>query len=519
MDIALLAARVVLAGVFVVAGVAKLADIETARRTLREFGAPDALARVGGVLLPFVEVAVALALLPVISAWWGAAGALALLILFLGAIGVNLARGRRPDCRCFGELAAQPIGAATVVRNVVLATIAVFILAPGPGSSGASLTAWLGDLSTVERAGVGLGVVIALMLGALTWLQLEMLRQQGRLLLRLDDVEARLDGRFIGGADPVHHHAPGTAHMNGHAESPPMGLPIGAPAPDLSLPDLAGEQWTLDRLIAAGRTTMLLFVDPNCGPCASLLPDVHSWQREHGDRLTLAVVSRGSQAENRRKLAGLDPGPVLLQQDYEVADRYQVTGTPAAVLVDAGGSIASPLVAGPDAVRSLVARTVDGAAPADIVLNGVAHHGHAHQPEPGLPLGSPAPPIELPDLDGIVTRLSDLSDRMKLLVFWNPGCGFCRQLLPDLKAWEADPPPRAPELVLVAAGPAEENRAVALRSTVLLDGTGATAQAYQAGGTPMAVLVDGEGRIASTLVAGVTGVLALLGGRPRQVAP
>jgi thioredoxin-related protein len=214
---------------------------------------------------------------------------------------------------------------------------------------------------------------------------------------------------------------------------------------------------------------------------------------------------------------------VLLQQDYEVADRYQVTGTPAAVLVDASGSIASPLVAGPDAVRSLVARTVDGAADADVVHNGIAHHGqphhgHAHQPEPGLPLGSPAPPIELPDLDGISTRLDDISDRKKLLVFWNPGCGFCQQLLPDLKAWEADPPPRAPDLVLVAAGPTEENRALGLRSTVLLDEMGATARAYQAGGTPMAVLVDGEGRIASTLVAGGPGVLALAGGRPRQVA-
>src|SRR6185503_3124653 len=104
--------------------------------------------------------------------------------------------------------------------------------------------------------------------------------------------------------------------------------------------------------------------------------------------------------------------------------------------------------------------------------------------------------------------------KKSLLVFWNPDCGFCQQLLPELKSWEAEPPPRAPDLVLVATGPAEANRQLGLRSTILLDQMGEVAQAYEAGGTPMAVLVDAEGRIASTLVAGGPGVLALAGGRP-----
>ena len=41
-----------------------------------------------------------------------------------------------------------------------------------------------------------------------------------------------------------------------------------------------------------------------------------------------------------------------------------------------------------------------------------------------------------------------------MLLFWNPGCGFCRSLHEDLLAWEASPPEGAPALVVVSAGDA-----------------------------------------------------------------
>src|SRR5215213_5019699 len=125
---ALLGARLVLAAVFALAGLTKLADHQGARQAMRDFGVPAALAT-------------AVALLPTASAWWGAAGALALLALFIVGIGVSLARGRRPDCHCFGQIAAGPIGWGTLVRNAVLAAVAGFILAQGPDDAGASAVA------------------------------------------------------------------------------------------------------------------------------------------------------------------------------------------------------------------------------------------------------------------------------------------------------------------------------------------------------------------------------------------
>jgi hypothetical protein len=61
MDVALLVARVLLAGAFALTGAAKLADLERSRRAVAEFGVHERLAGVVGVLLP-VHLGVAVAL-------------------------------------------------------------------------------------------------------------------------------------------------------------------------------------------------------------------------------------------------------------------------------------------------------------------------------------------------------------------------------------------------------------------------------------------------------------------------
>src|SRR6266550_8111485 len=86
MATALLIARVLLAAVFLVAGLAKLVDLAGSRQALRDVGVPAVLARPFGLLLPLAELAVAVALLLPATAWWGALGALVLLLLFVGGI-------------------------------------------------------------------------------------------------------------------------------------------------------------------------------------------------------------------------------------------------------------------------------------------------------------------------------------------------------------------------------------------------------------------------------------------------
>ncbi len=192
MTLLLLLARLLLCIVFLIAGLAKLADVAGSQQALRDFGVPAPLAAPLGILLPLAELSVAVALIPSLSVWWGALGALALLLLFIIGIGSNLAQGRQPDCHCFGQLHSAPAGWSTLIRNLVLAALAGIVVAFGRSTAGPGLLDWLAALTVSQRIELVVGVgVLALLIGE-GWLLWQILRQQGRLLLRLETVEARL---------------------------------------------------------------------------------------------------------------------------------------------------------------------------------------------------------------------------------------------------------------------------------------------------------------------------------------
>jgi thiol-disulfide isomerase/thioredoxin len=128
------------------------------------------------------------------------------------------------------------------------------------------------------------------------------------------------------------------------------------------------------------------------------------------------------------------------------------------------------------------------------------------------------PALTLPDLAGKQVRLGDLLKEQTLLLFWNPGCGYCNRMLPDLKQWETARNGNAPRLVLLTAGTAEQNRAMGLSSTVLLDQTHSALQVFGAGGTPSALLLDAGGKVASNLAMGADAIFALVGGKAPAVA-
>src|SRR5260370_9023428 len=150
MEIALLTARLLLAAMFAVAGLAKLWGAAGSRAALIGFGLPAALATPLGRLLPLAELAVAVALVPTISAWWGALGALALLLVFVAGIGYNLARGRRPECHCFGQLHSAPAGWATLIRNLLLTSVAGFVIGFGRATARRRVLDGLGILHLIQ---------------------------------------------------------------------------------------------------------------------------------------------------------------------------------------------------------------------------------------------------------------------------------------------------------------------------------------------------------------------------------
>ncbi len=523
MGIVLLVARLLLGGVFLVAGVAKLADRPGSKQGLIDFGVPKSLAATLGILLPLTEVAVAVALIPTATAWWGALGALALLLLFVVGIGANLARGRKPDCHCFGQLHSAPAGWSTLLRNGVLAAVAGFIVWQGREGIGPSALSWLGGLSTVPLLAFLGGLLVLGLLATGGWFLVHLLRQNGRLLVRLEALEQRIDsgeGATRAHAEPAE---------NGVEQAPQAGLPVGTAAPTFKLQGLYGETLTLEALRARGNPLMLLFTDPNCGPCNALLPEIGRWQQDHADKLTVSLISRGAPEDNRTKSSEHGLTSVLLQEDWEISEAYQVEGTPGAVLVQPDGTIGSPVVGGPEAIQSLVAQTVGAPAPELPVQPQPAAQGEpcpncgqVHAPQPATQgtekIGQPAPPIKLKDLSGKTVDLKDFRGQKTLVLFWDPGCGFCQQMLDDLKDFEANPPEQAPKILVVSRGTIEANKALGLRSPVLTDEQMTIYGAFGTYGTPTAVLVDEQGNIASGVTEGAQAVLSLAGGGNGQVA-
>ena len=318
----MLAVRVALAGVFATAGVTKLADRTGARRSLEQFGVPARLSGAGSFALPLCELVIAVGLLITPAARWAGAAALLLLLAFIGAIANALARGRAPDCHCFGQLHSTPAGPATLARNTALAAMALGVLAAGPGRS-------LGNLGT-ERTTTQVGLVIVVLVAVvLAALAVRLRTDNRRLREELSDAQAEL------------------AVL-------PAGLPIGASAPEFTLSDLEGEPRTLESLLDRGRPVALVFVSSDCPGCEQMLPEIARWQELLSDRLTAVIISHGSATDNRALAERHGLTDMLVQRETEVLKRYRVRTTPTAVVITPSGRIASNLAEGLVAIEPLV---------------------------------------------------------------------------------------------------------------------------------------------------------------------
>ncbi len=501
---AALAARLVLAVVFGVAGAGKLADLGGSRSALEGFGVPRRAAAVGGVLLPVGELLVAVGLLVPATAWWAGAGAIALLLMFLVAISVSLARGQAPDCHCFGQVHSAPAGWGTLLRNAMLLAFAGVVLAAGQ-SRMQSPFGWVGQLSSAELVLAAVALVLAGVAVVQGWFLLQLFGQNGRMLARLESLEAQpgsgLANGVIGGA--------GNGNGNGHVP----GLAVGAQAPGFDLPALDGQRVSLEALRSRGLPVLLVFSDPNCGPCSALFPEIGRWQREHSEGLTLAIVSRGTVEQNTAKAQEHDLADVLLQHDRETAIAFQAHATPAAVLVTVDGKIASSPAPGPQAIRVLV-ESASAPDPLNVIVaagNGLTENGAKHPGQPArLEVGAELPSLEWADLDGRAISTRELHGTPTTLVFWNPRCGFCERLLPELKDWLDAHQDDEHQPILISSGTPAESQALELSMPIVLDDAFHTGRLLGVGGTPSAVAIGADGRIAASPAVGGPAVLELL---------
>jgi hypothetical protein len=227
----LLLIRIILAAIFIASGVMKIADRASVRDAASDFGVtPNLAGPVTGVLVG-AELMIAFALLVPLTAPAGGWGSFVLMIGMSGVVTVNLVRGRRPSCHCFGRFSTDAIGWHTVGRNLLLATAGAAVVV-GAGSA----------RDTYILAASGL-CAVALWVGPLT-------RRRW-------------------------------SHRSGAA------------AASFSLSDQDGILRTLDSVLDPGRPLLLVFTQATCGSCHFLMPQVAAWKTEMLTRV--AVVSGGPQ--------------------------------------------------------------------------------------------------------------------------------------------------------------------------------------------------------------------------------
>lgn len=114
-----------LGALFLAAAFTKIASPASFRAAVLAYGVvPRQLVRPVAWLVPAVEFCVAALLLSGWAVPVALIAAAALLMLFCAAMVLTMRSGRRPDCGC-GVGAPKPVSVGLIVRNLVLASLAV----------------------------------------------------------------------------------------------------------------------------------------------------------------------------------------------------------------------------------------------------------------------------------------------------------------------------------------------------------------------------------------------------------
>ena len=122
------------------------------------------------------------------------------------------------------------------------------------------------------------------------------------------------------------------------------GLKAGAIAPDFRLPRIDAGELSLSDL--RGQCVLLVFSDPNCGPCDELALQLEKIHQERA-ALQVLMVSRRDAEATRAKAAKLGlTFPIVMQDQWEISLKYAMFATPIGYLIDGQGTILRDVAVG-----------------------------------------------------------------------------------------------------------------------------------------------------------------------------
>jgi len=485
MELILLLVRLFLFGVFVVAGVGKLLDLEGSEKAVKGFGVPDSVAKPVSIFLPVVEIVIGVLLLFVGTSWIGAVFAFLLLSVFIVGMIVQMAQGNAPDCHCFGQIHSEPVGKASLIRNIGFAILSLLIVSQGPASQGYDLSTSSNDML---QAVLILGILV-LVAVAVFYLK-KILEQQMEITRRIEVLE-------LVSRDGAHVEREG-------AGSPAESLPIGAPFPEFELADTRGKRLKFSDYRKTRVPLLFLFVSPDCGPCNALLPEIREWRKAHADKFKIVLVSSGSISANIEKF-GEEDG-ILLQEKRELAEQVKARWTPTAIFVNGEGRIASHPAAGDTAIRELINKL-------QVEDLGKEHLYFSADENGGVPvmIGEKIPEFSMSDLKGQPITQETFKGKESLVVFFSMTCPHCVRMIEELKEWDKTKGADEPNLIVFSDGDADAHKELELDAPIILDKDYEFAGEIGMMGTPSGVLVNKKGEIVTETGIGASNIWALIG--------
>ncbi len=491
MDIALLFIRLCLFSIFALAGVGKLLDLSGSKKAVEGFGVPESLAKPIGVLLPIVEIAIAILLLPVQTAWFGSIAGGGLMLVFVGGMLWQMKLGNAPDCHCFGQIHSEPVSKKSLIRNAVFVLLAGVLVVSGQGNQGSGIFDSSNSSSDLDIMQIILGIAVIGFLAAIVFFLKKISEQQTQIMRRIEVLE-------------LISHEGGKEVERDDVTDPGNGLPIGAPVPEFELPNINNEKVAFKSLLKTGSSTVLFFVSPSCSPCEALLPDIEEWQTKFKEKINFVFISSGKAKDNLDKFAGDSLKQILLQKDNEISELFGAEWTPTALFINSEGAIASRIAAGDSAIRELM-ELVEAEAfekNSAYLLNGESAESK---------LGTDAPEFTLDDLKGEEISEAYFKEQKTLVTYWGTKCPHCVNMLEELREWDKSRGADEPGLLVISSGEIEDHNEMELDSPVVIDNEHEVGPGFGMQGTPSAILVDKDGKIASEVAVGADGIWSLIG--------
>jgi uncharacterized membrane protein YphA (DoxX/SURF4 family) len=121
--------RATLAFVFIYAAILKIAEPGDFSQAIANYKLlPDISINVFGIILPWIEISAGILLLFGVAVKENSVIISGMLIVFIIAIAISLARGLNIDCGCFGTANGDQIGLIKLLQNIGLLVIGIILI-------------------------------------------------------------------------------------------------------------------------------------------------------------------------------------------------------------------------------------------------------------------------------------------------------------------------------------------------------------------------------------------------------